>query len=78
MSCNSSSATAVKCEKSKRSRVGIVQRAGLLHMRAQRLAQRGVQQVRAGMVAHRGRANFRIDYGPQLVAERNRLLQPTI
>ncbi len=37
-------------------------------MRAERLAQRGVQQVRAGMVAHRGGAKFPIDDGPQLVS----------
>ena len=51
---------------------GIDQRARLLHMLAQHLAQRGMQQVRAGMVAHGGAADFVVDHGVDLVADVNR------
>ena len=53
---------------------GIDQRARLLHMRAQHIAQRGVQQMRAGMVAHGGAANFVVDHGVDFVADVNGLL----
>ena len=43
-------------------------------MRAQYLAQRGMQQMRAGMVAHGGAANLVVDHGVDLVADMNRLL----
>ena len=53
---------------------GIDQRASLLHMLAQHLAQCGVQQVRAGMVAHGRAADFVVDHGVNFVADVNRLL----
>ncbi len=54
---------------------GIDQRARLLHMRAQHIAQRGVQQVRAGMVAHGRVAHLGVDHGVDLVADVDRLLR---
>ena len=53
---------------------GIDQRARLLHVRAQHLAQRRMQQVRAGVVAHGGAANVVVDHGIDFVADANRLL----
>ncbi len=53
---------------------GIDQRARLLHVRAQHIAQRGVQQVRAGMVAHGRVADVGIDHRVDFVANMNRLL----
>ena len=49
--------------------VGIDQRAGLLDVRAQNLAQRGVEQVRAGVVAADGVAALAIDDGVDVVAD---------
>ena len=74
MSCNSSSPTEAKCEKSKRRCDGIDQRARLLDVLAQHLAQRGVQQVRAGVVAHGGAADFVVDHGVNFVADVDGLL----
>ena len=74
MSCSSSSPTEAKCEKSKRRWRGIDQRARLLHVLAQHLAQRGVQQVRAGVVAHGGAADFVVDHGVNFVADVDGLL----
>ena len=53
---------------------GIDQRARLLHMRAQHIAQRGVEQVRAGMVAHGRAADFVVDHGVDFVADVDGLL----
>ena len=50
-------------------------RAGLLHVRAQHLAQRRVQQVRAGVVAADGVAALAIDHGVDAVAHGQRLLE---
>ena len=63
ISASSSSATPAKWEKSKRRRVRIDERAGLLDVRAEDLAQRGVEQMRAGVVAHDGVAAFAVDDG---------------
>ena len=54
---------------------GIDQRSGLLHVRAQHLAQRRMQQMRAGMVAPRRRAVIGIDNRVDLVADSQRLAQ---
>ncbi len=51
----------MKWEKSKRRRVAIDQRAGLLDVRAEDLAQGGVEEVGAGVVAHGGAADFAVD-----------------
>ncbi len=75
ISSSSSSATWAKWEKSKRSRVGIDRRAGLLHVRAQHLAQRGVKQVRAGVVAADGVAALGVDYGADVIAHCQVLLE---
>ena len=55
--------------KSKRRRAGLDHAAGLLHVRAEHLAQRGVQQMRGGVVAHGGVAQRRGHVGAQLVAD---------
>ena len=47
----------------------IDQRACLLHVLAQHLAQRGVQQVRASVVAHGRAAHFVVDHGIDFVAD---------
>ena len=54
---------------------GIVQRAGLLDVRAQDLAERGVQQMRAGVVALDGVAAHAVDDGVDVVAEGKILLE---
>ena len=69
ISSSSSSATCAKCEKSKRSRSGATERAGLLDVRAQHLPQRGVEQVRAGVVAADGVAALAVDDGVDVVAD---------
>ncbi len=53
---------------------GIDQRARLLHMRAQHVAQRRMQQVRAGVVAHGRVADLGVDHGVDLVADVDGLL----
>ena len=52
--------------------VGRHQRARLAGLLAQRVAQRAVQQVRAGVVAHRAGAPVGIDLGGELLAEADR------
>ncbi len=74
MSCNSSSSTRGEVREVEAQVAGIDQRARLLHVRAQHIAQRGVQQVRAGMVAHGRAAHFVVDHGIDLVADMDRLL----
>ena len=54
--------------KSKRRRAGFHHAAGLLDVRAQHLAQGGVQQVRRGVIAARGIAQRRGHFGAQHVA----------
>ncbi len=54
--------------------IGIDQRSRLLHVLAQHFAQAGVQQVRAGVVAHGGVADVGVDDGVDLVADADRLL----
>ena len=51
-----------------------IERAGLLDVRAEHLAQRGVEQVRAGVVAHGGVADFAVDDGVDRVADGDGLL----
>ena len=63
MSWSSSSATPVKWEKSKRRRAGSTSEPCLLHVLAQHFAQRGVQQVRTGVVADGGEAHLGVDHG---------------
>ena len=53
----------------------IDQRSRLLYVRSQHLAQRRMQQMRAGMIAPRGRAVIRIDNRIDLVANLQRLAQ---
>ncbi len=48
--------------------IGRDERAGLLHVRAENVAQRGVQQVRRGVVAHVARAALGIGDGGDAVA----------
>ncbi len=50
-------------------------RAGLAHVRAQPLAQRGVQQVGGGVVAHRGQARLALDGGRDRLAGTELALQ---
>ena len=50
-------------------------RAGLLDVRAQHLAQRGMQQVRAGVVAADGVAAFAVDHGVDVIADGEVLLE---
>ena len=57
---------------------GIDRGTGLLYVRAQHLAQRGVQQVRAGVVAADGVAAVGIDDGVDVVAEGQRLLEQSL
>ena len=52
---------------------GIDQRARLLHVLAQHLAQRGMQQVRAGVVAHGVFAIGRVNYTYNLVSGFDRI-----
>ena len=74
MSCNSSSSTRGEVREVEAQVAGIDQRARLLHMRAQHLAQRGMQQVRAGVVAHGRAADFVVDHGIDFVADVDGLL----
>ena len=53
---------------------GIDQRARLLHVLAQHIAQRGMQKVRAGVVAHGGAADFVVDHRVHFVADVDGLL----
>ena len=53
---------------------GIDQRARLLDVRAQHIAQRGVEQVRAGVVAHGRVADLVVDHGVDFVADVDGLL----
>ena len=53
---------------------GIDQRSGLLHVRAENFAQRGMKKMRAGVIAHGGAADFVVDDGIELVADVNGLL----
>ena len=55
--------------------VGMHRRTGLLHMRAQHLPQRRVQQVRAGVVAPDGVAPYAIHDGVHVVAHSEVLLE---
>ena len=57
---------------------GLDQRSGLLHVRAQHLAERGVEQVRSGVVAADGIAALAIDDGVDTVAEGQRLLEQSL
>ena len=74
MSCNSSSSTRGEVREVEAQMRGIDQRARLLHVRAQHIAQRGVQQMRAGVVAHGGAADFVVDHRVHFVANVNGLL----
>ena len=49
--------------------VGRDERAGLLHVRAENVAQRGVHQVRGGVVAHVARAALGIGDGGDAIAD---------
>ncbi len=49
------------------------QRSSLLHVRAEHLAQRCMQQVSAGVIAARGVAICGIDHGVDLIADSDRL-----
>ncbi len=55
--------------------VGSTERAGLLDVGAEDLAQRGVEQVRAGVVAADGVAAFAVDDGVDVIADGERLLE---
>ena len=55
--------------------VGIDERAGLLDVRAEDLAQRGVEQVRAGVVAADGVAALAVDDGVDVIADGEGLLE---
>ena len=48
--------------------IGCHERARLLHVRAQHLSQCGVKQVGGGVVAARGVARRRIDFGGDQIA----------
>ncbi len=48
--------------------IGRDQRSRLLHVLAQHFAQSGLQQMRGGVIAHGGLANFGVDHGVDLVA----------
>ena len=76
MSCNSSSSTPAKCEKSKRRWLWIDQRSGLLDMRAEHVAQRRMQQVRAGVMAHGRPPQLAIDHGIQPIAHHDAAAAP--
>ncbi len=52
--------------------IGIDNAAGLLDVRAEHFAQRGVQQVRGGVVAHGGVAQVAVDAADQFIAFANR------
>jgi hypothetical protein len=54
---------------------GIVERAGLLDVRAQHLPQRGVEQMRAGVIALDGVAAHAVDDGVDVVADGQVLLE---
>ena len=49
--------------------IGRDERAGLLHVRAENVAQRGVHQVRRGVVAHVARAANGIGHGGDAIAD---------
>ena len=51
---------------------GLDHAAGLLHVRAQHLAQRGVQQVRRRVIAHRGVAQRRVHSARSIIADCDR------
>ena len=74
MSCNSSSPTRGEVGEVEAQVRGIDQRAGLLDVRAEHLAQRGMEKMRAGVIAHGGAADFVVDDGVELVADANWLL----
>ncbi len=74
MSCSSSSRDRGEVREVEAQMIGSDQRAGLLHVLAQHFAQPGMQQVRGGVVAHGGLANFVVDHGVDLVAHADRLL----
>ena len=74
MSCNSSSSTRGEVREVEAQMRGIDQRACLLHVLAQHLAQRGMQQMRAGVVAHGGAADFVVDHRVHFVAHVDGLL----
>ena len=69
ISPSSLGSTCAKCEKSKSQVIGRDQRAGLLHVRAQNIAQSGVQQVRCRVVAHVAHASFGIGDGGDVIAD---------
>ena len=48
--------------------IGRDERAGLLHVRAERVAQRGVEQVRRSVIAHVARAALGVGDGGNAVA----------
>ena len=73
MSCNSSSATAAKWEKSKRRWPGSTSDPACFTCAAQRFPQSRMQQMRGGVVAHGGFAHIIVDHGINFHADRNRL-----
>ena len=49
--------------------IGRHQRPRLLHMLAQNFAQPGLQQVRGGVIAHGGLADFGVDHGVDFIVQ---------